>query len=580
MVSLLSEEKKQSQAKRLSKIILVLKKYNVLRNFTKQVHPEEVCQAFEELGPTFIKIGQMLSVRTDILSISFTRELRKLQNQVKTDTFSEVKQTVETELGQPLAALFAEFTETPMASASIGQAHLATLKTGEKVVVKVQHPGIAEEINSDLSLFAKALPLLRYVPESKVFDLKQILQELRDSLDNELDFTQEATFAEQFYALNNGWKNVVSPKIYRTVSSKKVITLDLMTGESIQALLTRQDDEQLTPDTTVKAQKQALSNLLVEHFMKEVFTDGFFHADPHPGNLLLQLIPKEEQRPEIAKKTADFTLGQTPLHFEAHLPTETYSYRLAFIDFGMMGALSKNLQAKMMNALLALYSKDTKRISHAILALCVQIGPYSEEEFQKELESFLQQYLDLPIQEIDLQKVFAQVFIICHKNNLQIDPGIIMLIKAFGTLEGVIEELTPELSLFEVVAPYAQRYFLDQFNIKDTLKESAMDYYYVAKALPKIPVRTLEAIDTIARGRSKINLELKNQQKLINTVENLVNRVVIGFILSALVIGSSLLIQSGTDNPVINVLGILGYSAAFLCIVLLLFDILHRRFKK
>lgn len=568
-----------SKSTRLRQLVKVFLKYDVLKNITRQTHPEKVRQAFEELGPTFIKVGQILSVRSDLLSLSFTRELKKLQDQVKQNSFTEIETILKEELKRPLQEIFTVFEETPFASASIGQAHRAILTTGEEVVVKIQHPGIAEAIELDLSLFAKALPLLHYVPESNVLDLKSVLQEIRSSLHKELDFQQEARNAEQFYQLNNGWKEIRVPLIYPDLTTKKVLVMELMAGASLRQLIAQKNEES-AGTVSAKEQKRLVSGLLIEHFMKQVFEDGYFHADPHPGNVLLQLLTEEEnQQPAEDSHLWQGQLGKLPYELSYTTEVPLQPFRLNIIDFGMMGSITHDMQVKLSSALIALYSKDTQRICNAVLALCNQTGPYSEEDFLAELELFLKKYLNLPVKEIDLQKVFAQVIVICHNNNLQINRSVTMLIKAFGTLEGVIEDLNPDLSLFEVVAPFAQKYFLKQFQWQDSLKESGIDLWYALKNLPRLPSRAADALDTFTRGRSKVTIEIKNQERFLDRVENMVNRLVIGLILAALVIGSSLLIKLGTENSWITTLGIIGYAAAVLLIVILSIDIFYRYWK-
>lgn len=446
--------KEQSKAARLRQIVKVVNHYSVVKNITQQKNPAEVRQAFEELGPTFIKVGQMMSVRTDIFTLDFTKELRKLQDDVKTDSFESVKTLVEKELELPLTEIFERFDEQPFASASIAQAHHAQLKNGQQVVVKVQHPGIAYEIELDLSLFEKAIPIANWVPESKVIDLKSIVKEIRVSLQNELDFQKELVLAEEFYRLNNGWKEIRAPKMEPAYSTKKVIVMELMPGKNLKELINADDDKIVQGEKNYKELKKTVSELLIEHFMKEVFEDGFFHADPHPGNILLQLINDEENQKEqsIKSKEHQGKFGKIPYEITYSKNERLRPFRLNFIDFGMMGTITREMQSKMSNTIIAIYSKDTQRIANAVHAICKQVGSFDEEKFTDELDDFLNRYLNLPVKEIDLQKVFSQVVIICHDNNLQIDDSVTMLIKAFGTLEGVIEDLNPDLSLFEVVA--------------------------------------------------------------------------------------------------------------------------------
>lgn len=568
---------------RLRQIIKVANKYKLIKNITQQTHPEEVREAFEELGPTFIKVGQMMSVRNDIFTLEFTKELRKLQDNVKTDDFQEVKNLIEAELELPLEELFNTFEEKPFASASIAQAHHATLKNDQKVVVKVQHPGIDKEIETDLSLFEKALPLASWVPESNVVDLKSILKEIRESLSNELDFRKELEHAERFYQLNNGWKEIRSPKMYESYSTKKVLSMEFMPGDNLKELANASEEETAYGDISNKDFKETVSSLLIDHFMKQVFEDGFFHADPHTGNMLLQFLTEEENQQDQQPRDNYYEgkIGPFPYKIDLSTTEPLRPFRLNFIDFGMMGEITKEMQLKMSNVIIAIYSKDTQRIANAVLAICKQTGPFSEQKFNEELDDFLKRYLNMPVKEIDIQKVFSQVVVICHNNNLQIDDSITMLIKAFGTLEGVIEELNPELSLFEVIAPFAQKYFFEQFDLKEELRQTGLDYLGSIKALPKLPSQSLAVLETFTKGKAKLNLEFKNQHILLERAEAMVNRLVIGLILSALVIGSSLLVQtSPSGGTFISNLGIFGYGAAAISILFLVAESLYRRYKK
>ncbi|MFC4770889.1 ABC1 kinase family protein [Enterococcus hermanniensis] len=573
----------QTKTARLRQIIKILNHYSVVKNITLQQNPIEVRQAFEELGPTFIKVGQMMSVRTDLFTVDFTRELRKLQDQVKTDDFTAVKKAVEQELDVPLTDIFTQFDENPFASASIAQVHHAQLKNDKKVVVKVQHPGIDSEIELDLALFEKALPLVNWVPQSSVIDLKSLVREIRNSLQNELDFQKEIVFAEEFYRLNNGWKEIRVPKMEPAYSTKKIIVMEWMPGNSLETLIQAPEEPILQAGLTNSELKKTISELLVEHFMKEVFEDGFFHADPHPGNILFQLLDEAENQADQPLKSKKLVrkLGKQTYHLSYSYHQKLQPFRLNFIDFGMMGTISPEMQTKMGNTIIALYSKDNQRITNAVRSICKTKGSFDEEKFTSELDEFLNRYLNLPIKEIDLQKLFSQVVTICHDNNLQIDDSVTMLIKAFGTLEGVIEDLNPDLSLFEVVAPFAQKFFIKQLHLKDELQEMGLDYLSSLKALPKLPSHTLTVLDTFSKGKGKLNLEVKNQKALLERAEAMVNRLVIGLILSALVIGSSLLVQtSPSGHTLISNLGIFGYSIAALSILFLISESFYRRYRK
>lgn len=570
---------------RLAEIIRVFINYNVVPNFVQQKNPEQVKKAFEELGPTFIKIGQMLSVREDLLSSAFTQTFKTLQDSVPSDTFSTVKKTVETELSLSLSDIFDDFSKSPFASASMGQAHRAKLKNGDAVVVKIQHPNIAEEIRLDLQLFERAIPLIKYIPETSVVDLKGVLQEVKRSLINEMDFLKESQNGEQFYQKNNGWKEIRSPKIYDAFCSKKVIVMEEMSGKNLNHLMNAENKtETFITGIQNKQLKQEVAKLLVENFMKQVFDDGFFHADPHPGNLLFHVLTKEEQT-QASRKTEtvhEKEFGSFAFRASTSAEDPVAPYTINYIDFGMMGHLSAGLRQKLTQAVLALYTKDAYRIEKAVLRLCQQEGSFDESRFHQELTSFLEQYYDSPIDEINLQEVFTHVVTICHQNNLQFDRDITLLLKAFGTLEGVIRVLDPEVSLMEVASPFAQHYFLTHLDVEDTLKQSGLDLLEGMKAAPKIPQQLHHLLEMWTSGQGKVNLELKKQDKLLSRIESMINRLVFGMILAALIVGSSLLVQAAPveNAEVVSLLGIFTYAIAAFVIIFLAIDALIQMYKK
>lgn len=576
---------KSTSRSRLAEIIKIFIKYNVVPNFVQQKNPEQVKTAFEELGPTFIKIGQMLSVRDDLLSTKFTKTFKTLQDSVPSDSYLTVKKTIESELDLLIEDIFEEFTKAPFASASMGQAHHAKLKNGDTVVVKVQHPNIAEEIMLDLQLFERALPLIKYIPETSVVDLNGVLQEVRRSLTNELDFFKESKNGVLFYEKNDHWQEIRSPKIYEAFCSKKVIVMEAMPGENLNHLMNITVDEPPLIEGYENQQlKQNIAKLLVENFMKQVFDDGFFHADPHPGNILFHLLTPDElshnQTTETKKRQKEF--HSISVTATSRVTRQAAPYTLNYIDFGMMGQLSLTLRQRLTEAVIALYTKDNYRIEKAVLRLCQQEGSFDESNFHQELATFLEQYTDSPIEEIEIQEVFTQIVVICHQNNLQFDRDITLLLKAFSTLEGVIRVLDPEMSLMEIATPFAQNYFFTHLEIEETLKKTGLDLLSGLKTAPKLPQQLHHLLEIWTSGQGKVNLEIKKQEDLLSRIENMVNRIVFGVILAALIVGASLLVQAAPDDRfnVISILGICTYAIAALVIIFLAIDSLIQLYKK
>lgn len=578
----MSEKLAESKQKRLQKIIHVFFKYRVIQNLSKQENPDQVRTAFEVLGPTFIKIGQLLSVRTDLLSPTFLDAFKSLQDNVKSDDYESVKALVEKELQQPLTNVFTSFAQTPIASASIGQAHLATLHSGEEVIVKVQHPGTIEAIQTDLALFEKALPLIRYIPESNVVDLKNVLKELRRSLDDETDFLKETKNAQEFYKKNHHWEQVVVPKVYTDYCTTKIIVLEFMKGQSIRYLLTQKDDYPTAFSGTAKQLKVAIGTLLIKSFMKQVFEDGFFHADPHPGNLFYQeLPPTEKTHPVFHIKEKNGVIGGIDYSLKWKDTGVSADYHLVFLDFGMMGHLDEHMRKLLTDALISLYTQDTQKVGKAVLRLCQQEGPFDEHSFYKELQLFVEDYYNRPIKDIDLQDVLQQVITICHNHNLQVNRQITMLVKAFATLEGVVEALDPTLSLMEVTQTFAEKYFFQQLNWGEELKKSSLDVAKSLRALLKLPDHTLTLLDTLTAGKGQIKLTYGQQDQLLDRVDKMVNRLAVSLLLAAVILGSSLLIVARPEpNDFIHRLGILGYVITFVIIFCAVFRYLYDKLKK
>ncbi|MGC6769104.1 ABC1 kinase family protein [Enterococcus sp. LJL51] len=574
------EGKKYKKSTRFRQITKIFMEHNVITNMVRQTHPEEVREAFEKLGPTFIKMGQMLSVRTDILPPPFIDELKKLQDDVKTDDYPLIKEIIESEAGQSVQSLFSSFEEIPFASASMGQTHKAVLKSGEEVAVKVQHAGIREEITLDLSLLERALPLIKYIPESKVVDLRNIFLEIKESLQKELDALQEAANAEYFYELNNGWEMIRAPKIYQEYCTLRVLVMEYIDGESIRSFFSNQ----LQTDPASKKLRKEFGDALVRNFIKQVFEDGYFHADPHPGNIFVQKVDLESSIPNGIRKGQQFQkkFKHTTVDFVYQDEGRTLPYQLVYLDFGMMGQLSQEMIQKLTGVMISLYRNDAKVTGQAILQVCKQIGPLDEDIFYEQLTPLLDQNYGVGIGDLNLQALFFQIIDICHHNNLQVPKEVTMLIKAVVTFEGMIRELDPEISLVEISAPFAKKYFTEKIDWSTELKRAALDTLYSAKAAPQIPSRALDVLDDLAKGKSKVNIELKKQDELLNRLESMINRLVIGLILSALIIGSSMLVefQEGLTSRFVSVLGIVGYGVAFLAVIYLIYDIWRKHRKK
>ncbi|KRO27306.1 ABC1 kinase family protein [Lactiplantibacillus fabifermentans] len=555
----------QNRHTRFRTIVGVLRKYNVLTNLARQKNPDQVRAAFEELGPTFIKIGQILSSRTDIVKPEFANEFKKLQDNVRADDFDVVQQTIETQTGKKMAAMFASFDEQPFASASMGQTHHATLLNGQKVVVKVQHPGIDAEVALDISLFERALPLLRYIPDSSVIDLQEMVGEIKRSLFNELDTSIEVKNGSRFYRLNNHDDIICVPRVYGKYSTQKVLVNQYMPGTSIQHFLAQVAQADAADSHEYDDERTYLAHVLVENFLKQVFEDGFFHADPHPGNILLRELKPDDMgyRDSVPQKHGKLGKRQLP------------PYRLVYLDFGMMGTISPALMNGIANVVVAVTTENTRQVGKAILGISNRTGEVDEEEFFNDLAPFLGQYYNSGLGDIDFQGLLFEMVKVCRSNNIQMNPAVTMLGKAFGTIEGIVELLDPNLSMMDVARPFARRYMRENLNLRNELEDGLLATLQGLKDTPKLPSRLLSALDTFENGQARVNIVFSHRKMFIDRIDSMVNKVVLSVILAALIVGSSLLVQSHPDNSWITNIGIFGYVAAVVVIIGLLIGTLH-----
>ena len=559
---------------RLKEIMQIMSQHHFVSNFYHQTNPEEVCQALQELGPTFIKLGQILSTRSDLVSPAYTKALRKLQDKVKVDDFASVQATFTAQTGKQLAEVFASFDHEPFASASIGQVHHATLKNRTPVVVKIQHPAVGKLVNTDLALLRKAVVLFKYVPQERaVVDLNKVIDELSASLLGEVNTLEEAHNGEEFYQLNNGDGVIRVPKVYLDYCAPKILVNEAMEGKSIRYLFDKSGDEQ------VEDRKHAIALTLVNNFLKQVFEDHYFHADPHPGNILIHEVQAGDaaENEMMTTKHLDKQFGKVALDYQQQ--TELPPYRIIYLDFGMMGRLTPTMADSIASVVIALNTKDIRKIGRALLTICNQNGPVDETKFFNELGTFIKPYFSTGLGEINFPVMLYQIIQLCQQNHLQMKPEVTMLIKAFGTLEGSIAKLDPSLSMLEVAQTFGRSYFKRKFNWRSTLDQGILNAFFAGQAITKFPEKLNDLIDTVVSGNTKVDIQYKEQNVVLKQLERLVNRLV-AVVLAAVILGSSLLVEGSADHPHIYRLGVAGYIIAIAIIILLVLSEIIHRWKK
>lgn len=569
-----------SRRTRLLEIVRVMRNHNVITNFINQRNPREVRLAFQELGPTFIKAGQLLSTRPDLISPAFIAEMRQLQDNVEVDDFASVKATFEEQTGKKLSEVFSFFDETPFASASIGQTHRAILKDGTKVVVKIQHPEVARLIATDLALFRLALRMTKFTPDIGAINPREIFNEIRTSLLNEINTEIEIENGQEFYHYNNNDGIIRVPKVYKQYSAQKVLVNGSMPGKSIKNYLAQPISKDLAVAESQKAERKYLAQVLVNNFLKQVFEDNFFHADPHPGNILFYRLKEGDPnyQENQAKEAFSYEFHGNKVVWAKRQPLPPY--RLVYLDFGMMGRLTPSMIDGIAQIVLALNTKDIRQIGQAILAVCNQTGPVDSEDFYEELGLFLTPFMNMGLDQIDFPAMLYSVIGLCRKNNLQMKAEVTLLVKAFGSLEGLVSQLDPDLSMMDVARPLGKAYLKRKFNLKTSLEDLSFDTLQSLKATSQLPTKASKFFDVVSSGQTRFSVRYKGQDKLLDRIDHLANRIIIALVLAAIILASSLLVEGSANHPAIYNLGVTGYIVAIVLVALLILDDLHKRFKK
>lgn len=448
--------------------------------------------AMEELGPTFIKLGQVLSTRPDQIGVPLANELQKLQTNVACDDPQLVRQTIETDLGQRVEELFAEFDETPLASASIGQAHRARLPSGEQVAVKVQHAGIRRRMEVDLDILTGLAQLAEHLPELRAYRPQATVAEFRRVVRRELDFAREARNLEQFARNFANSPHVRIPRLYPTHSSERVVTMEWLDGVLISDPAVKQLDQ---VDLGGVARHGA------EMYLEMIFHHGFYHGDPHPGNLVV-------------------------------LPNGA----IGLLDFGMVARLDETLRENIEDMLLAIVSQDAQRLTSLVIRLGAVPTGLDESALSVDLSEFVGHYANQPIDTFDLATALTEMIDIVQRYQIVLPSPLAMLLKVLIMLEGTARLLQPNFSLMELIQPYQRTMLRRRLSPSRQIKKMQHIYSEVEQLVEILPRRLRDILQQVDSGKFDVHLDHRG-------LEPSVNRLVLGMLTSALILGASLLVS-------------------------------------
>ncbi|MEJ2200181.1 MAG: AarF/ABC1/UbiB kinase family protein [Desulfuromonadaceae bacterium] len=491
------------------------------KEIERLTQPERLRLAMVELGPTFIKLGQILSTRPDIIPREYAEEFGKLQDKVPSIPLAEIEQQILRELGYPIDELFNRFSPIPIAAASIAQVHRGRLKTGEEVVIKIRRPGITQIVETDVDiLMGLAYLIENHIPTAGIYDPVGVVKEFRRTINREMDFTREGHTIDRFAINFAKVATVHIPQVQWPLTSEGVLTMEYIDGIKVSNLELLQEGGY---DLKIIAKNGA------DAFLKQVLVDGLFHGDPHPGNFFI-------------------------------LPGN----RICMLDYGMVGRLDTELKYQLADLLLAVLQRDVD----TVISLLLYSGDITEDintkHLKRDLSELIDDYYDIPLQEINAGKLLTEFIELLTQYRIKFPADLMLLGKALITMEGIGRQLDPDFNMIEHLRPFMEKLIKDKMtpvNVSKELLRVASSYGALAKNLPR---DLKEFINRVNRNKFKIDLEHRGLEKLITDLDKSSNRLSFSLLIAALIVGSSLIMQTNKGPLLFGfpMLGFLGYSIA------------------
>lgn len=481
---------------------------------------EELASDFEKMGPTFIKLAQLLSTRADLLPLPYLEALSRLQDNVAPFSFAEVEEIVTAELGVRISKAFANFDEAPIAAASLGQVHRASLRDGREVVVKVQRPGIREQIIKDLEVLGDIADFLDgHTEMGKRYEFRNMLAEFRKSLMRELDYRQEARHLETFDNNLKEFDSIVVPLPIDDYTTSRVLTMEYIRGKKITSL---------NPLVWVDVDGVGLAEDLFHAYLKQILVDGFFHADPHPGNVFL-----------------------------------TDDHRVALIDLGMVGYISPTRQEQILQLLLAISSGNGDEAAEHTMQMGEAKPGFEENKFRRLVRDLVSEHQDSSVAQIDTGRVVMEIQRIAADVSFRLPPEFTMIAKMLLNLDQVVHTLDPgfdpNASIRRNAADMMQQRVLKSLSPAN-LFNAAME---TKGFLEKLPSRLNKFLDTVSRDEIKFKVDAIDEILLMEGLQKIANRITLGLILAALIVGSAMLMRVETS---FKILGYPGFAIIFFMI--------------
>jgi ubiquinone biosynthesis protein len=485
---------------------------------TKQERLRMLC---ESLGPTFIKFGQLLSTRPDLLPAEYLTELTRLQDHAPMENFATIRAILQAELPQALPTLFTRIDPMPLAAASIAQVHRASLTTGQEVVVKVQRPRISQVIAGDLELLRDLARLAeRYLPELRPLHPTGVVEEFARTITRELDFRHELQNLERCAKNFADDPTVYIPAAYPALTTSRVLTMGYVQGVKISA---REELTQVGLDPKVVAVNGA--NAL----LKQIFIHGFFQGDPHPGNLRV---------------------------LEGNV--------IAILDYGMFGTIDAETREHLALLLLGVANRDANKIVRALVALEVMAPDLDRRRLRREIAMLVDTYLAVPLEALNLSAMLQEVLRMIRQHGLQVPPDFLLLLRAISTAESIGSELDPAFNIMQHLQPFAEQLVLERYDPRYLLRKLGHTSEDVEDLLLLLPAALSQIMQKLQHGELHLGLEVQQLDRLIHEFDTASNRLTLAIILAASIIGSALIMQTQMPPLLLGypIFGMLGFVLA------------------
>ena len=470
--------------------------------------PARLRRVMENAGGAMVKLGQLLSLRSDLLPKEYCEEFSKLQDAVKPFPYEKVKQTIELELGKPLNKVFQTFSKTPIAAASVGQVHKAKLLTGQTVAVKIQRPGIQQIFETDIYILKQlAKQAHKHLKEAKPFNIPRIVNVFEEYTKKELNYKEEAKHIELIYQRSKKNLRVKIPAVFWDYTTPKVLTMSFIEGKRVQ-------DAKLT-----KLERKKIAKIITNSLMEQIFEYHIFHADPHPGNILI-----------------------------------TKGKNIAFLDFGIVGRISPDMSDHVEDMLIGLVKGNLDMLTRSFIDIGIVDGEINENKFKEELFQRWGGYHGLSLKEMKMQDFFHDTFELARKYKMEFPSNFVILVKSIGTAEVLFRKIDPGSNFVKNCTPKVEELMHKRRSFKNIRKEIKKSAWGFSRTITKFPQDLRSLIHTIRKGTNvRVDIDNQDVRSLTHEIGTSSNRLTFGFIIGALIVGFALIVMANVEPTIYGV---------------------------